>query len=168
MNPCDHACDLRNHLSIYLTNANRISVCMAGRSRLWVRPRCSPPTNHRVGGLHLSGGRVVRHDRSTPRPTPTVYLTLPAPHAPIPTSCCTAPWPLGMESNDPCRSSASCPWPPADGICLLDPLAGQKHRRSPAGGRAGARRGGRASSSPTRPVGRAARGGHRSSRLAPL
>jgi len=34
----------------------------------------------------LSGGRVVRHDRSTTRAIPTVNLTLPAPHAPTPST----------------------------------------------------------------------------------
>ena len=104
-----------------------------------------PSTNHRVGGVRLKGCRLVRHDGSTARATPTVYLTLPASHAPTRTSCCTAPRPLGMPSNDPCRPSASGPLPPADGIRLLDPLAGQNQRWSPAGGRTGARRSARAS-----------------------
>ena len=152
----------------YLTNANRISACMAGRSQLLVRSRCWVPTNGRVQDRRPSGVRVVRHYGSTPRPTPTVYIALPAPHPPTLTSCRTAPRPLGMPSNDPCRSSASCPLPPADGICFLDPSSGQNQRRSPASGRSGARRSARASSSSMRSVGHAAQGGHRSSRLAPL
>ena len=124
---------------IHFFDERELNLCVHGRSeRLLVRSRCWMPTNGRVRDRRPSGVRVVRHDRSTLRPTPTVYLALPAPHAPTPTSCRTAPRPLGMPSNDPCRSSASCPSPPADGIRLRDPLAGQNHRRSPAGGRSGA------------------------------
>ena len=146
----------------------RCHVVHIGLERLLVRLRCWMPTNGRVRDRRPSGVRVVRHDGSTLRPTPAVNLSLPAPHAPTPTSCRIALRPLGMPSNDPCRSSASCPSPPADGIRLRDPLAGQNHRRSPAGGRSGARRSARASSASMRSMDRAARGGHRSSRLAPL
>ena len=127
-----------------------------------------PWTNHRVGGVRLKGCRLVRHDGSTARANPTVNLALPAPHAPTPSTPNMLHGPLGMPSTDPCRPSASRPSPPADGICLLDLSAGLIHRRSPAGGRSGARRGARASSSSTRAVGRAAQGGHQFSRLASL
>ena len=104
----------------------RCHVVHIGLERLLVRLRCWMPTNGRVRDRRPSGVRVVRHDGSTLRPTPAVNLSLPAPHAPTPTSCRIALRPLGMPSNDPCRSSASCPCPPADGIRLLDPPAGQE------------------------------------------
>ena len=100
------------NLSIYLTNANRISVCMAGRSRLWVRSRCWVPTNGRVQDRRPSRFRVVWHDGSTTRPTPAVNLSLPAEpsginytmhcadHA-VHASCTT----LGMHTPEPALQS---------------------------------------------------------------
>jgi len=140
----------------------RRSIWSGGGAASW------PWTNHRVGGVRLKGCRLVRHDGSTARANPTVNLALPAPHAPTPSTPNMLHCPLGMPSTDPCRPSASRPSPSADGICLLDLSAGLNQRRSPAGGRSGARRGARASSSSTRAVGRAAQGGHQFSRLASL
>ena len=57
-------------------------------------------TNHRVGALRSSGGRVIRHDSSIHRTTPTVWLALPGPHALSP--ACTA------ATHDVSAADAEC------------------------------------------------------------
>lgn len=96
--------------------------------------RCSPWTNHRVGAPRLSGVQVVRHDRWTPRTTPTVSLALPAPHALAPACSICCPRTHRMRPGDLSFSTTHSPCTPADAVCWLKPLAGLIQRPLPAGG----------------------------------
>ena len=121
-------------------------------SRLSVRPRCRAWTNHRVGAGRWSGGRVVRHDRSTPPTTPTVCLALPAPHALFPACSVLCPCTRCVGPSDLSFSSAHGPCTPVHAVRLLNPMAGLIHRPFRPGGRGGEQSGARATSSSRRPL----------------